>query len=95
MSEQTLPELPEPKPIPKWLFKPGTVGHDFIQSYARAYGQSCYAAGVRAGMERAAVMLDLSAQDLRLLAGEMSAQEMRTVRAVLNNRAATIRKDQP
>jgi hypothetical protein len=41
--------------------------------------------------ERAARLLELSPPELRLLAGEMTAQEMRTVQAVLRNRAAVIR----
>ncbi len=42
--------------------------------------------------ERAACakLLDLSASELQLLAGEMTAQELRTVKAVLRNRAAAI-----
>ena len=45
-----------------------------------------------AGDERAecAKLLRLSNTELRLLAGEMSAQELRTVQAVLKNRAAVI-----
>ena len=37
-----------------------------------------------------AKLLDLSASELQLLAGEMTAQELRTVKAVLRNRAAAI-----
>lgn len=41
--------------------------------------------------ETAAQKLELSTSELLLLAGEMSAQELRTVKAVLKNRAAVIR----
>ncbi len=37
-----------------------------------------------------AKLLDLSTSELQLLAGEMTAQELRTVKAVLRNRAAAI-----
>ncbi len=44
----------------------------------RAEGQ-----GYAEGLARAAQMLELSPQTIRLHAGEMTAQEMRTVQAVL------------
>jgi hypothetical protein len=34
---KTEAELPELPPIPKWMFKPGAVGYDFVQDYARSY----------------------------------------------------------
>ena len=37
-----------------------------------------------------AKLMDLSTSELQLLAGEMTAQELRTVKAVLRNRAAAI-----
>jgi hypothetical protein len=40
----------------------------------------------------AAQLLELSPSELRLMAGEMTAQEMRTVLAVLRNRAAVIQR---
>lgn len=46
---------------------------------------------VRIEREACARLLELSNQEILLLAGEMSAQELRTVRAVLANRAAEIR----
>jgi len=42
--------------------------------------------------EECASALELSQAELLLLAGEMTAQELRTVRAVLANRAAAIRR---
>ncbi|MDZ5448925.1 hypothetical protein [Labrys sp. ZIDIC5] len=44
-----------------------------------------------AALEEAASLLGLNADQLLLMAGEMTAQELRTVRAVLRNRAAAIR----
>jgi len=40
-----------------------------------------------------AKLLDLSPDQLRLMCGEMSAETMRCVKAVLKNRAAVIRGD--
>jgi DNA-binding GntR family transcriptional regulator len=37
------------------------------------------------------IILDLSNQAIRLLAGELTAQEMRTVQAILKNRMNAIR----
>ena len=42
--------------------------------------------------ERCAGLLELSRSSLLLLAGEMTAQEMRSVQAVLANRAKTLRE---
>ena len=42
--------------------------------------------------ERCANLLELSPSQIRLMAGEMSAQEMRTVLAVLANRVLAIRQ---
>jgi hypothetical protein len=39
--------------------------------------------GIKVGLTKAAKLLDVSADTIRLHAGEMSAQEMRSVRAVL------------
>lgn len=50
-----------------------------------------FAAGRREGLAVAAEMLELPAQTIRFAAGEMTAQEMRTVKAILKWRAAKIR----
>ena len=42
--------------------------------------------------EVCAKMMELSDQQIRLMAGEMTAQEMRTVKAILKNRATVIRE---
>lgn len=42
-------------------------------------------------LEEAAKLLDLRRQDILLIAGEMTAQEIRSVRAMLNERARAIR----
>jgi len=42
-------------------------------------------------LEEAAKLLDLRMQDILLIAGEMTAQEIRSVRAMLNERARAIR----
>jgi len=42
--------------------------------------------------ERCAKLLELSPSQIRLIAGELTAQEMRTVLAVLENRAQAIRR---
>lgn len=42
--------------------------------------------------EECAKLLEISNQELLLMAGDMSKQELRTVRAVLANRALVIRK---
>lgn len=47
---------------------------------------------VLAERERCAALLELTPSQIRLMAGEMSAQEMRTVQAVLSDRARAIRK---
>jgi hypothetical protein len=49
-----------------------------------------YMRGLRNGMTLAADQLHMSAQTIRLHAGEMSAQEMRTVQAVLRWKIAEI-----
>ena len=46
-------------------------------------GPGAFEDGVKAGVARAAKLLDVSAAAIRLHVGEMSAQEMRSVRAVL------------
>lgn len=45
----------------------------------------------RDGLRHAADMLEMSSQTIRLHAGEMTSQEMRTVKAVLAWRARVIR----
>ena len=45
----------------------------------------------RSAIERAAKCLEISADEIRLHAGEMTAQEMRSVKAVLKWKAAQIR----
>lgn len=47
--------------------------------------------GAAYAQHECAKLLELSTQELLLLAGEMTAQELRTVKAVLKNRAAAIR----
>jgi hypothetical protein len=46
-------------------------------------GSRRFADGMKAGLAKATELLDVSADTIRLYAGEMSAQEMRSVRAVL------------
>lgn len=46
--------------------------------------------GQEAMRQRAADLLDLKPSKLRLMAGEMTAQEIRTAQAFLKNRAAAI-----
>ena len=46
-------------------------------------------------VEACAKLMELKRADLLLLGGEMSAQEIRTVQAVLTNRAAVIRRRLP
>ena len=58
-----------------------------------AFAHAVAELAVAAERERSAKLCELSADSIRLLAGELSAQEMRTVRAVLANRAAAIRGD--
>lgn len=48
--------------------------------------------GVKAGLAKAAKLLSISADTIRLHAGEMSAQEMRSVRAVLQWKKAEIER---
>jgi len=50
-----------------------------------------FARAITAETERCANMLSLSADEIRLIAGEMTAQEMRTVQAVLAQRAMLMR----
>jgi len=50
-----------------------------------------FARAITAETERCASMLSLSADEIRLIAGEMTAQEMRTVQAVLAQRAMLMR----
>lgn len=70
---------------------PGIALGDEIQRALREL-QSRRAAPERAAViEECAGLLDLTGQQIRLIAGEMGAQEMRTVRAMLNNRASILR----
>lgn len=48
-------------------------------------------AAVVSEREACAQLLELSTKEILLMAGEMPAQELRTVKAVLTNRAAAIR----
>lgn len=50
-----------------------------------------YFSGVNEVLEKAARSLEMTPQEIRLMAGKMTTQEMRTVKAVLNSRAAHIR----
>jgi hypothetical protein len=63
----------------------------FTADQIRAYGKACYAAE----MERAATLCDMKPSEILLMAGEMTAPEMRSVRAVLGNRATAIRALNP
>lgn len=47
---------------------------------------------VSAERETCAKLMEMKNDEVRLLAGEMTAQEMRTVQAVMANRAAVIRR---
>lgn len=61
---------------------------DFNYVETQEYGLACY----RKALEDAAKLCEPSTQDLLLVAGEMNAQELRTVKAVLKWLAITIRK---
>jgi hypothetical protein len=52
----------------------------------------CLEIAIATERESCAEKLELSRSELLLLAGEMTAQELRTVLAVLTNRAAVIRR---
>lgn len=54
-----------------------------------------YLLGFEAAREAAAALLALSNEQLKLMAGEMTAQEVRTTQAVLKSRAAAITAIQP
>ena len=56
-----------------------------------AYAQPEIAEAVSDEREACATLLELRDSELLLMAGEMTAQELRTVRAVLNQRASAIR----
>ena len=73
---------------------PGDANVDRVEIWNRmqAWGQQCFAAGVAMERERAARLCEMTAAEIRMMAGEMSAGELRAVRAVLENRAAEIRK---
>ena len=66
------------------------IAHLYRHTSAEALAQA-RAEARAAALEEAAKLLDLNASQLLLMAGEMTAQELRTVRAVLRNRATTIR----
>ena len=57
----------------------------------RGSGVSAHLDGYRAGIERAAKMMELTRSDVALIAGEMTAGEWRLIAALLRNRAAAIR----
>lgn len=60
--------------------------------YGKADVLRCLNDAIATEREACASTLELSQSELLLLAGEMTAQELRTVRAVLANRAAAIRR---
>lgn len=67
---------------------------DDVGAYDDASTQSAWVAWQRAStaqLERCAQEMELSRASILLLAGEMTAQELRTVRAVLDNRARVLR----
>lgn len=53
--------------------------------------ESALSTATREALEKAAKVCELSASELQLIAGEMTAGELRTCRAVLRSRAAAIR----
>lgn len=83
-----LPPLPEPKgELLITGLNPDRCEWTFTAAQLQSYAREAVL------QERARILglCELSADAIRLLAGEMTAQEMRTVRAVLANRAAAIR----
>ena len=68
---------------------------DKLREVLRTYASQAVREAVQREREACAKLLELSAAALRLMAGEMSAGEMRAVRAVLANRAAAIRARKP
>lgn len=48
---------------------------------------------LQAQRETSAKLLEMSSQELLLMAGEMTAQELLTVRAVMKNRATVVRRE--
>jgi hypothetical protein len=82
-----LPQLPQLPELPGLLALLGPAANTKVREMIFAYA----AQAVREERERCAGKLNLSADAIRLMAGEMSAQEMRAVRAVLAGLAAAIR----
>ena len=68
----------------------GDVGEKMAAWYL-ANSQPEIAEAVSDEREACATLLELRDSELLLMAGEMTAQELRTVQAVLNNRASVIR----
>ena len=79
-----LPPLPEPY---GWFDIRGEAADGFTADQMRAYA----AAAVAREREKAAAMLTMYRAQASLAYGEMSAQEWRTLSAVLTERAAAIR----
>ncbi len=62
-----------------------------MRAALQEYGAQRAAAATLTERNRCARLCELTGPEVLLLAGEMSAQELRTVRAVLASRAAAIR----
>jgi hypothetical protein len=72
--------------------------HDTVDGVAQrtlSEIHDCIKAMVAAETEACAKLMELKRDDLRLMGGEMSAEEILTVQAVLTNRAAVIRRRLP
>ena len=88
MNEPDLPPLPKPAKVENWMTNPPKLAARwFSEEQLTAYAT----AAVIAEIERCAALCDLTPSEILLLAGEMTAQELRTVRAVLSSRVAAIR----
>ncbi|MGE4043391.1 MAG: hypothetical protein AB7F35_00960 [Acetobacteraceae bacterium] len=75
------------------MSKDGNVTGTFSTSQSKEktlVEHASYQAGIRDGLKAASAMLALTEQEIRLTAGEMTAQEMRAVKAVLEWRRMAI-----
>lgn len=97
MSDQTR------KAFEEWVIGPTGTGrpwrctepgftHQYDDSHTELAWRA-WTASRKLAMQEAASKLDLSPSALRLMAGEMTAGEVRTVQAVLNGIAASLRKE--
>lgn len=77
------------------IINQGATGHAIVRARTVLGAIERTKNNLTAELERAASLLEVSNQELLLLAGEMTAEELRTTQAILKNRAQAIRRLKP